>query len=156
MTELPELPAGLPPEPGALLQSLIPDRVIPMLIQRFASYVAKVEVKIGEYVKADGTVLPAETLTIKFISNSVDSETGEFHEYYALFARGGDPECFMDFMEYPVDSPNEGIVDCEITRCCATNVEIYFDGVLQATFPKAEGARPWIGYTAFRVYTPAA
>ena len=160
MTELPqlEIPAGLPPEPGQLLQSMIPDRVLPMLNQRFASYVAKIEVKTGESVARDGTILPGETLVAKFISNSVDSITGEFHEYYALFARGGDPECFMDILEFPADSPAAGIIDCEISRSCGTSAEIFYEGVLQATYPKTAdlGERPWIGYTAFRLYTPGA
>lgn len=162
MTELPELPeipglvGGLPPEPGQLLQTMIPDRVIPVLLQRFASYVAKIEVKTGEYIKSDGTVLPPETLVAKLISNSVDSITGEFHEYYALFARDGDPECFMDIMEYPADSPHAGIIDCTISRSCGTSAEIYFDGVSKATFAKTEGAGPWTGMMSFRVYTPEA
>lgn len=131
------------------MPALLVPRTKPRLRSQFWQYVQRIEVKTDKITKADGTVLPAQTLMARFITNSIDLITNEFHEYYVLLARLGDPECFMDLLETPA-----GYIDCIISRSCSAKVDIYFDGERLSGFDAVSGPGPHPGQFAFRVFTP--
>lgn len=126
---LPDPPFELPAEPIAIIQGMIPGRIIPTLIPRFSSLLSKIEVKTREYVGKlpDGSdlVVPGTTLVPKLITSSVSPED-DTHEFYALM-RGGDPEAFLDFWKGP--TVTEGLVACSICRSCGATLDIFFTGI---------------------------
>jgi len=126
---LPDPPYDLPADPAALLQSMLPGRIIPTLVPRFNSLLSKITVKTREYVGAypDGTplVVPGVTLVPKLIASSVSPEE-DMHEFY-VFMRGGDPEAFLDFWMGPTVA--EGLVQCSISRSCGATLDIFFTDI---------------------------
>jgi len=146
---LPDPPFELPAEPMAIIQAMIPGRIIPTLIPRFSSLLSKIEVKTHEYIGtyADGTPLtiPAITLVPKLITSSVSPED-DMHEFYVLM-RDGDPDAFLDFWAGP--TVPEGLVACGIARMCGAAVDIFYDGNIVKSFPELSE----IGYFGFTIVT---
>jgi len=126
---LPDPPFELPAEPIALIQEMIPGRIIPTLIQRFSSFLTKIAVKTREYsgTLPDGStiVVPGVTLVPKLVASSVSPE-GDLHEFYLLM-RGGDPEAFLDFWMGP--TVTEGLLQCSISRTCGATLDIFFTDI---------------------------
>lgn len=135
MSILPDLPAELPAEPAAILQSMIPDRVIPTIFPRLSAYAARITVKTHEFIGTlpDGTTftVSAATLIPKLVA-SMESPEGDLHEVYLLM-REGDPEGVLELMIGPTVAEN--LVGGGISRMCAAQLDIYIDDVLVKSFP---------------------
>jgi len=147
MAELPiiDLPMELPALPGALLNELIPGRIIPALIPRYSSLLSQhVTLKTRDYIGQgpEGPIeVPGVTLVPKLIANSVSPE-GDLHEFY-VYMRSGDPEAFVDLWSGP--SVSEGLVQCAISRSCGATLDFLFDGQQIKDMPQGSD----IGYFGF-------
>lgn len=133
---LPDLPLDLPAEPAAMLQSFIPDRIIPTIFPRLSAYAARITVKTHEFIGSlpDGTpfTVPAATLVPKLVA-SMESPEGDLHEIYLLM-REGDPETILELMIGPTVA--EDVVAGGISRMCAAALDIYIDDVLVKAYPQ--------------------